>query len=272
MIRCPCISVHLLVYDPDGISQIKPRSSSFKAIFFTFSNSLNAFDYILQLELELHFNNPVINIFIKGQHRFSKWNSNSNQRTIWKTVLKFCQNLNWCRSLKLDYLDLYLIHWPITAKPGMWEMPYSEESLVPFDLKSVWAAMEECHKLGLTKSIGVSNFSCKKLENLLSFATIPPSVNQVSPSSIIYPAHFVYFTHLIFHPKQVEMNIAWQQKNLRAYCKAKGIIVTAYSPLGAKGSKWDINQILDNELTKQIAQAHGKTAAQVTIFQIYLCF
>ncbi|RZB42200.1 NAD(P)H-dependent 6'-deoxychalcone synthase isoform D [Glycine soja] len=120
-------------------------------------------------------------------------------------------------------------------------MPYSEESLVPFDVKSVWAAMEECHKLGLTKSIGVSNFSCKKLENLLSFATIPPSVNQV------------------------EMNIAWQQKNLRAYCKAKGIIVTAYSPLGAKGSKWDINQILDNELTKQIAQAHGKTAAQVCL-------
>lgn len=148
---------------------------------------------------------------------------------------------NSLRSLKLDYLDLYLIHWPITAKPGMWEMPYSEESLVPFDLKSVWAAMEECHKLGLTKSIGVSNFSCKKLENLLSFATIPPSVNQV------------------------EMNIAWQQKNLRAYCKAKGIIVTAYSPLGAKGSKWDINQILDNELTKQIAQAHGKTAAQVCL-------
>ncbi|KAK7400888.1 hypothetical protein VNO78_12197 [Psophocarpus tetragonolobus] len=145
------------------------------------------------------------------------------------------------QSLKLDYLDLYLVHWPISAKPGMRDMPYSEECLVPFDLKGVWAAMEECHKLGLTKSIGVSNFSCKKLENLLSFATIPPSVNQV------------------------EMNIAWQQKNLREYCKAKGIIVTAYSPLGAKGSIWDINQILDNELTKQIAQAHGKTVAQVCL-------
>nr|KYP36644.1 NAD(P)H-dependent 6'-deoxychalcone synthase [Cajanus cajan] len=101
--------------------------------------------------------------------------------------------------------------------------------------------MEECHKLGLTKSIGVSNFSPKKLENLLSFATIPPSVNQV------------------------EMNIAWQQKNLREYCKAKGITVTAYSPLGAKGTKWDINRVLDHELTKQIAQAHGKTAAQVCL-------
>ncbi|XP_029125528.1 NAD(P)H-dependent 6'-deoxychalcone synthase [Cajanus cajan] len=143
------------------------------------------------------------------------------------------------QSLKLDYLDLYLIHWPLSAKK--WDIPYSEECLVPFDLKGVWAAMEECHKLGLTKSIGVSNFSPKKLENLLSFATIPPSVNQV------------------------EMNIAWQQKNLREYCKAKGITVTAYSPLGAKGTKWDINRVLDHELTKQIAQAHGKTAAQVCL-------
>ena len=68
----------------------------------------------------------------------------------------------------------------MSAKPGIWKLPYDEEDLVPFDLKGVWAAMEECQKLGLTKSIGVSNFSCKKLEDLLSFATIPPAVNQVS--------------------------------------------------------------------------------------------
>ncbi|CAJ1939786.1 unnamed protein product [Sphenostylis stenocarpa] len=154
-------------------------------------------------------------------------------------LLPALQNSLQC--LKLDYLDLYLIHWPISAKPEKRYMPYSEECLVPFDLKGVWAAMEEAHRLGLTKSIGVSNFSCKKLKNLVSFATIPPSVNQV------------------------EMNIAMQQKNLREYCKAKDIIVTAYSPLGAKGTKWDINQVLDNELIKQIAQDHGKTAAQVCL-------
>jgi len=67
------------------------------------------------------------------------------------------------------------------------------------------------------------------------FATIPPLVNQVSRFiNIIYPAHFVCFTHLI-HPEQVEMNIAMQQKNLREYCKEKGIIVTAYSPWEPKG-------------------------------------
>lgn len=48
------------------------------------------------------------------------------------------------------------------------------------DFKSVWAQMEECQRLGLAKAIGVCNFSCRKLENLLSYATIPPAVNQVS--------------------------------------------------------------------------------------------
>ena len=88
-----------------------------------------------------------------------------------------------CRTLKLEYLDLYLVHWPISVKPGNWESPYGDELITTFDLKGVWTAMEECQKLGLTKSIGVSNFTCKKLENLFSFATIPPSVNQVSPMS-----------------------------------------------------------------------------------------
>jgi len=81
----------------------------------------------------------------------------------------------------LEYLDLYLIHWPVAVKQGDWVFPFpEEEAFTSFDLKGVWQAMEECQKQGLTKSIGVSNFSIKKLQNLLSFATIPPSVNQVS--------------------------------------------------------------------------------------------
>ncbi|XP_020208566.1 NAD(P)H-dependent 6'-deoxychalcone synthase [Cajanus cajan] len=148
-------------------------------------------------------------------------------------------------SLKLEYLDLYLIHWPISVKSGHWEMPFPEEALTSFDLKGVWKAMEECQKLGLTKSIGVSNFSCKKLENLLSFASIPPSVNQV------------------------EINLTWQQKKLRAYCQEKGIIITAYSPLGAPGSTWGSNNVVDNELLKEIAEAHGKSFAQVSLRWLY---
>jgi len=61
------------------------------------------------------------------------------------------------------------------------------------------------------------------------------------------------------------MNLTWQQKKLREYCQAKGIIITAYSPLGAPGALWGSNYVVDNELLKEIAEAHGKSFAQVKI-------
>ncbi|KAF3453018.1 hypothetical protein FNV43_RR03451 [Rhamnella rubrinervis] len=148
-------------------------------------------------------------------------------------------------NLKLEYLDLYLVHWPVSAKPEKWEFPIKEEDAMPMNFKSVWEAMEECQRLGLTKSIGVSNFSCKKLDSVLSFATVPPSVNQV------------------------EMNPMWQQKKLIEFCKAKNIIVTAYSPLGAKGTSWATNNVMDNQVLKDIAMARGKTVAQVCLRWVY---
>lgn len=82
----------------------------------------------------------------------------------------------------MDYLDLYLIHMPLSSKPkpGSSSYPINKEDLVPMDLKLVWEAMEECKRLGLAKAIGVSNFTEKKLELLLTTAKIPPQVNQVS--------------------------------------------------------------------------------------------
>ena len=88
-----------------------------------------------------------------------------------------------CRNLGLEYLDLYLIHYPVSLEPGSYDIPVRKEHLLPMDLKSVWEAMEECQKLGLTKSIGVSNFTCKKIDMLLATAKIPPAVNQVILSS-----------------------------------------------------------------------------------------
>jgi diketogulonate reductase-like aldo/keto reductase len=80
----------------------------------------------------------------------------------------------------MEYVDLYLIHWPLSTKPGRHVFPFPKGDMErEFDMQSVWEAMEECYCLGLAKSIGVSNFSCKKLELLLSCAKIPPAVNQV---------------------------------------------------------------------------------------------
>ncbi|XP_022776536.1 non-functional NADPH-dependent codeinone reductase 2-like [Durio zibethinus] len=143
-------------------------------------------------------------------------------------------------NLKLEYLDLYLIHWPVSVRSGdQYELPIKKEDIVPIDPKSVWEAMEQCEELGLTKSIGVSNFSCKKLQTILSTAKIPPVVNQV------------------------EMNPMWQQKKLRKFCEEKGIRIMAYSPLGAA------NRVMECELLKEIAQAKGKSIAQVCLRWAY---
>lgn len=80
----------------------------------------------------------------------------------------------------MEYVDLYLIHFPISLKPAPPTFPIKREDAVPFDFEGVWQAMEECQRLGLTKAIGVSNFTTKHLDRLLASATIPPAVNQVS--------------------------------------------------------------------------------------------
>ena len=109
---------------------------------------------------------------------------------IYKSYLLFynflidLDNSNICifdSKLGLEYLDLYLIHWPIALKtPGIYKIPCDTNDIVPLDIQSVWEAMEECQAIGLTKLIGVSNFSRKKIDNLLATAKIPPAVNQVS--------------------------------------------------------------------------------------------
>jgi diketogulonate reductase-like aldo/keto reductase len=142
-------------------------------------------------------------------------------------------------NLKMDYLDLYLIHWPISMKPGPVTFLLKREEVMPLDLKGVWKAMEECQKLGLTRSIGVSNFTTKKLEELLQFAKIPPAVNQV------------------------EMNPAWQQQKLKEYCTKKGITITAYSPLGGQG--FAPNFVLTSDVLKEIADAKAKSIAQISL-------
>nr|AIT97303.1 chalcone reductase 4 [Glycine max] len=149
------------------------------------------------------------------------------------------------KTLQLDYLDLYLIH-PLSSQPGKFSFPIDVEAdLLPFDVKGVWESMEESLKLGLTKAIGVSNFSVKKLENLLSVATVLPAVNQV------------------------EMNLAWQQKKLPEFCNAhaNGIVLTAFSKL-RKGASRGPNEVMENDMLKEIADAHGKVA-QISLRWLY---
>lgn len=93
----------------------------------------------------------------------------------------------------MEYIDLYLIHWPLSCQPGKTDFPIKADDFLAMDFRGVWEAMEECQKLGLAKSIGVSNFSCKKLKDLLALAKIPPAVNQVCCITTPVIAHFPLF-------------------------------------------------------------------------------
>ncbi|KAL8106277.1 hypothetical protein AgCh_029896 [Apium graveolens] len=149
------------------------------------------------------------------------------------------------QNMKLEYLDQYLIHFPVSLKLGAKLFPLNHEDIVVMDIKSLWTAMEECQTLGLAKTIGVSNFSCKKLSDILAFAKIPPAVNQV------------------------EMNPAWQQGKLKKFCKANGITIVAYSPLGAAGAFWGTKEVLQSEVLMEIAKSKGKSVAQVALRWAY---
>lgn len=119
--------------------------------------------------------------------------------------------------LGLDYVDLYLVHWPV---PGL-------------RLES-WRALEAIHASGRARAIGVSNFMVHHLEELLARAQVVPAVNQI------------------------EVSPFFQQRQVRALCRERGIVVEAYSPL-TKGER------LDHPAVRRIAGEAGMTPAQVLL-------
>ena len=151
--------------------------------------------------------------------------------------------------LQLEYLDLYLIHWPIAFKPGLEGFPQSDDDYLSLDevpIVETWKAMLEAKEQGLIKHAGVSNFSIKKLKNLSAKTDDAPEMNQI------------------------ELHPYLQQDNMLDYCKDNGIHVTAYSPLGSSDrpdsmKADDEPSLLENEVIHDIADKHDATPAQVLI-------
>ncbi|KAL6520951.1 NADPH-dependent aldo-keto reductase, chloroplastic [Orobanche gracilis] len=141
--------------------------------------------------------------------------------------------------LQLEYLDLYLIHWPVRMKKG--SVGLKPENLIATDIPSTWKAMEALFDSGKARAIGVSNFSVKKLSDLLDISRIPPAVNQVE-----------------CHP-------SWQQMKLHEFCERKGVHLSGYSPLGSPGSTWLKSEVLKNPVLVAIADKIGKTTPQVAL-------
>lgn len=149
--------------------------------------------------------------------------------------------------LRLDNLDLYLVHWPIAFKPGIGFATHREEYYTYQDvpLTQTWEAMQDEKASGLVKHIGVSNFNQSKLKEILSMEGESPEMNQV------------------------EMHPFLPQENLVKFCSENRILMTAYSPLGSPDSRADRHKndpkLLENNVVAEIAQKHGVSVGQVLI-------
>jgi len=136
------------------------------------------------------------------------------------------------RLLRLDYLDLYMIHWMIL--PLDWESEDWRPKSPPFHV--IWEQMEQLVAKGLVKSIAVSNCTIPMMINLLASCTIKPVINQI------------------------ELNPYMNQADVLRFHKKWNIALEAYATIGAEGST-----VLADPLLNEIAAAHGCTSAQVAI-------
>ncbi|KAK6760464.1 hypothetical protein RB195_021797 [Necator americanus] len=151
------------------------------------------------------------------------------------------------RLLKLDYVDLYLAHMPACFNHDMTEQNHS------VTVEDVWKGLEGVYKKGLTKAIGISNFSGEQIERIMKTATVP------------------------IHNLQVELHLYFPQHDLHDICKKHNISLTSYATLGSPGRvnfslpsgaklEWaPAANDLDNPNVKKLAEKYNKTPAQILL-------
>ncbi|KAI7903618.1 xylose reductase [Cokeromyces recurvatus] len=160
------------------------------------------------------------------------------------------------KDLDLDYVDLYLIHFPVPLKhvnineiypPGWYQPNKTEVEFEPSPMYECWHEMEKLAEDKLAHNIGISNFNVQMILDLLTYAQIKPAVLQV------------------------ELHPYLQQSRLIAWVQSQGIHITAYSSFGPASFIELTNDgkttppLLENEVIKEIADKHKKTTGQVLL-------
>lgn len=147
------------------------------------------------------------------------WKTEMGYRNAKEALSKTLENL------KTDYLDLYLIHWPLPSPD------YRDWKQLDLD---TWRALEEAYESGIVKSIGLSNFLPHHIENIIQNCRVRPMVDQME-----------------YHPGH-------SQEAVLQYCRKQNILVQAWSPLGRK-------RILEDPLILSLADKYQVTPAQICL-------
>lgn len=148
--------------------------------------------------------------------------------------------------LQLEYLDLYMIHWPYGFERGDNPFPKNADGTMRYDFidyKETWKALEKLVAKGLVRALGLSNFNSRQIDDVLSVASVRPAVLQVE-----------------CHPYLV-------QNELIAHCQARGMEVTAYSPLGSSDRIWHGSDpvLLEEPVVLALAEKYGRSPAQILL-------
>ncbi|KAI8554181.1 hypothetical protein RHMOL_Rhmol05G0079000 [Rhododendron molle] len=173
----------------------------------------------------------------------SLWNSDHGH------VLEACNDS--LKKLQLDYLDLYLVHFPIATRHtgvGTTDSALGDDGVLDIDttisLESTWHAMEDLVSMGLVQSIGISNYDIFLTRDCLAYSKVKPAVNQIE-------------THPYF-----------QRDSLVKFCQKHGICVTAHTPLGGAtaNTEWFGSvSCLDDPILKGLAEKYKKSVAQIVL-------
>ena len=197
-----------------GMWIVLPGIVAKKAVKSALETGYRHFDTAQAYHNEQHLGHALKDSSVKRKDVFITTKIRTSNLSAEDVIPSFEKSL---KKLQTDYVDLLLIHFPVTETR-----------------QGAWQKLEEIHKSGRAKAIGVSNYMVGHLEELLAQCQVKPAVNQI------------------------ELHLFLQMKDVVDYCHKNGIVVEAYSPL-AHAKK------MEHPVIKKLAKKYGKTNAQIML-------